>query len=137
MELNSWFNNDDSVAAVDPADLRNIWTMQRDALSDHPDQPFAIDIRCFEQACSPEADIQALWYRISMLQMLAGPMGLLSRWLRDGEFADCVFKVAATFPMKRPWVDVLAKIQFVGAVPRGPPFDVLKFIEQIEKQNNQ
>src|SRR5438445_2186729 len=39
-----------------------------------------------------------------MLQMLAGPLGLLSPWLRDGELADVVFQVAATFPMKRPAV---------------------------------
>jgi hypothetical protein len=137
VEFNSWFSNDDSVAAVDPADLRNIWMMQRDAQSGHADQPFTIDIRSFEQACSPEADIQALWYRISILQMLTGAMGLLSRWLRDGELADVVFQVASTFPMKRVPVGVLTKYLYVDGAPQGPPFDAQLFIEQIEKQNRQ
>src|SRR3989442_7827248 len=102
MELDSWFVSDDPVAAVDPADLRSVWTMGRTVQATAPGQQTAISTGCFERACSPGADTQAVWYRVAMLQMLAGPLGLLSPWLRDGELADVVFQVAATFPMKRP-----------------------------------
>jgi len=128
MELDSWFVSDDPVAAVDPADLRSVWTMGRNVQANAPGQQTAIRIGCFERACSPGADTQAVWYRVAMLQMLAGPLGLLSPWLRDGELADVVFQVAATFPMKRP---------AVGVPQQGLPFDVQGFLEQIEKQNHQ
>ena len=55
-----------------------------------------------------------------MLQLLAGP-------LHDGELADAVFEVAATFPMKR---------LSIGVVHEGPPFDLQEFTEQIERKNN-
>jgi hypothetical protein len=63
-----------------------------------------------------------------MLNLLAGPMGMLSRWLHTGELDDAVFKVAATFPMKK---------MSVGVPQQGFPFDVQGFIEQIDKQNSQ
>lgn len=128
MDLLSWFTSDDPVPAVDPADLRGVWTMGHDVHANIPGQQGAIDIRLFESACSPGADTQAVWYRVAMLQMLAGPLGLLSRWLHDGEPADVVFQVAATFPMKR---------MSVGVPQPGLPFDGQEFLDQIEKQNHQ
>jgi hypothetical protein len=59
---------------------------------------------------------------------LAGPVGLLSAWLRDGEPAEAVFQVAATFPMKR---------MSIGVPQQGLPFDVQEFLAQIEKQDKQ
>lgn len=90
--------------------------------------PTATSIHLFEQVCSPGADVQAVWYRLSMLQMLPGPLGVLSPWLRDGEPVDAVFKVAATFPMER---------MSVGVPQQELPFDVKGFLAEIEKQNNQ
>ena len=60
----------------------------------------ATDVRLLERACGPGADVQAAWYRLSMLQMV-GLLRMLSRWLHDGELADALFKFAAVFPMKR------------------------------------
>lgn len=62
-----------------------------------------------------------------MLQMV-GVLGMLSRWLHDGELADAVFKVAAVFPMKR---------MSVGVPQRELPFDVQAFLAEIERENNQ
>jgi hypothetical protein len=95
--------------------------MQRDFQAAAPNQQFAMDIRCFERACGgPGANLQAVWFRSSMLQLLAGP-------LHDGELADAVCEVARTLPMKR---------LSVGVVHKGPPFDLQEFSEQIEKKNN-
>src|SRR5438445_9039279 len=38
MELDSWFVSDDPVAAVDPADLRSVWTMGRNVQANAPGQ---------------------------------------------------------------------------------------------------
>ena len=63
-----------------------------------------------------------------MLLMLAGTMGmLLSPWLRNGELADTVFRVAATFPMKR---------MSVGVPQQELPFDVQGFLAEIEREND-
>jgi hypothetical protein len=61
-------------------------------------------------------------------RLLAGPVGLLTPWLHDGELADAVFQVAATFPMKK---------RSVGVPQQGLPLDVQDFLVQIEKQNNE
>lgn len=121
-----WFSSNDPVPGVDPADLRSMWMMQRGIQASVSGQ-VATDVRLFERACSPGADVQAIWYRLSMLQMLPGPLGVLSPWLRDSELADAVFKVAATFPMKR---------MSVGVPQQELPFDVKGFLAEIEREEN-
>jgi hypothetical protein len=67
----------------------------------------------------PGAEVGAVWYRVSMLQLLAGPIGVL--------LPDAVFSFAATFPMNK---------LSVGEVSQGLPFDVEEFIKQLEQQTN-
>lgn len=123
----SWFASDNPVPAVDPADLKSMWMVQRNAPPSVPGQLTATSVGVFENACSPGADTQAVWYRNSMLQLLAGPLGMLSSCLHDGIPDDAVFQVAAVFPMERA---------HVGAVRQGLPFDVQGFLAEIEKQGN-
>jgi hypothetical protein len=127
----SWFSDQGPVAAVDPGDLRSVWEMQRDfqrnAPNHAPNQTGSIDISLYQRACSPGAEVGAVWYRVSMLQLLAGPIGLLTPWLHDGELPDAVFKLAATFPMNK---------LSVGEVNQGLPFDVQGFIKQLEQQTS-
>lgn len=89
-----WFSSNDPVPAVDPADLRSMGAMQL-PLTNASGQSTAMSIHLYERACSPGADVHAVLYRVWMLQMLAGPMNILSPWRRDGELADAVFEVAA------------------------------------------
>ena len=126
VSLFPWFASNDPVPAVDPADLRSMWAMQRPA-ANASGQASVTSIHLFEQVCSPGADVQAVQYRVWMLQFLAGPLGMLSAWLRDGELADAVFEVAAVFPMER---------MSVGVVRNSLPFDVQGFLAEIERQNN-
>jgi hypothetical protein len=128
MDPFSWFSGRGPVAPVDPADLRSVWEMQhnaqRNAPNLAPNQTAAISSGLYQQACSPGADVAAVWYRVSMLQLLAGPSGLLTPWLHDDELPDAVFNLAATFPMR--------KLSF-GEANQGFPFDAQEFIKQLER----
>ncbi len=112
------------VAAVNPNDLRNVWTMMRD-LQAHAQagQSGSISSGLYESACSPGANVVAVWYRASILgvlQMLPG--NPLTPWSHEGELDDEVFQIAARFPMKKlP----------VGLVKNGLPFDVQELVKQI------
>ena len=112
------------VAAVNPDDLRNVWTMMRDLQArDLERQSGSISSRLYEGACSPGANVVAVWYRASILgvlQMLPG--NPLTPWSHEGELEDAVFQIAATFPMKKlP----------VGLVKNGLPFDLQELVKQI------
>jgi hypothetical protein len=78
-----------------------------------------------QEACSPGADVFAVWYRAATLQLLCGRIGVSSPWLTDSVLDKAVIKVAATFPIE--------KMQ-VGIVHQGPPLDVPAFVKQIEAE---
>jgi hypothetical protein len=119
------------VPAVAPADLKAVRAMTRDVQVATRGQAGMMDIELYRRACSPGADVGAVWYRASMLgllQMLPQvspemfPESPLTPWMHDGELDDAVIQVAATFPMKN---------MGVGVVNEGLPFDVEEFVKQI------
>jgi hypothetical protein len=116
-------SKDGPVAAVNPDDLRAAWAIYRDVQARQPNRQTGVSVNVFQGVCSPGADIAAVVYRTWMLLWL-GRHTLLSPWLHDGELDRAVFKVAATFPIH--------KMQ-VGIVQQGYPFDVQKFVRQIEE----
>jgi hypothetical protein len=79
MDSFSWFSGQGPVAAVNPADLRSVWDMQRDvqrnAPNRAPNEATAMSFGLYQRACSPEAEVEAVRYRVSILQLLAGPIG--------------------------------------------------------------
>ena len=112
------------VAAVNPDDLRNVWTMMRDLEARATaGQSGSVSSGLYESACSPGANVMAVWYRASILgvlQMLPGSP--LTPWSHEGQLDDAVFQIAATFPMQKlP----------VGLVKNGLPFDVQELVKQI------
>lgn len=113
----SGVSEDGFVVAVDPSDMKGVRRMGRETQAD------AIGQSALKSVCSPGADTVAVWYRLRMLG-LCDDAGLLSAYKRDGEFTDAVFRVAATFPMKRMEVDVTYE---------GPPFDTEEFVREIER----
>lgn len=109
------------VAAVDAADLKAVRAFMRNSKAGPTAR--AIGIRVYESACSPGANVEAVWYRASMLGLLEMlPGNMLTPWTNDGELDDKVIQVAATFPMKK---------MEVGVVHERLPFDVEEFLKQI------
>jgi hypothetical protein len=95
-------SENDPVAAVAPADLKSVWAMQDDVQARSPGQRVAISAGLWKSACSPGADVGAVFFRVSMLrilQRLSGSGELISPWLHDGKPDDAVFRVVATVPM--------------------------------------
>jgi hypothetical protein len=111
-----------AVPEVDPADLECVLELCGGV---HPsdDQPKATGFSMCEQGCSPGADVLSVCYRAGMLQLLGGPLSLLSPWLHDGVLDKAVIKVAAKFPME--------KVE-AGVVRHSLPFDLEEFVKQVK-----
>jgi len=121
------------VAAVAPSDLESVWAMQDEMQARSPGEQVAISINSWKNACSSEADVEAdveaVFLRVSMLrmlQMLSGSGGLISPWLHDGKPDDAVFNVVATIPM--------AGMQ-IGKPFQGFPFDAEELISLIKEES--
>src|SRR5258708_9787366 len=124
MALHDFFGaRGNDVAAVNPDDLRNVWTMMRD-LEAHTlaGQSGSISSGLYESACSPGANVLAVWYRASILGVLQTlPGNPLTPGSHEGDLDDAVFQMAATFPMKKlP----------VGLVKNGLPVDGQELVKQ-------
>jgi len=62
------------------------------------------DLSTMARACSPGADLPAVWFRYTRLRALA-KQGLLKVWQHNTEFDEAVFDVAATIPINGFQVD--------------------------------
>jgi hypothetical protein len=58
----------------------------------------AISVSLLAQACSPGANVLAVWARGTWLGILVH-QGLLTSWQHGTQLDDVVFDAAATFPM--------------------------------------
>ncbi len=110
------------VPEVDPDDLKTIWEMSRDLEASHPGQHGAIGIGLIRQACKPGANVEATFYRASLLSLTKhfAP----EQWAglaKDGQIDDAVFRAAAQTPME--WMGV-------GVVREGLPFDFDEFMRR-------
>jgi hypothetical protein len=91
------------IPAVDPADIRCVRQCLKDFALEHP-APTAqegangIDIRLFDQVCSPGANVPAVLLRNTMIELLLH-LKLLTPWLRGDDLDDAVLQVAASFPI--------------------------------------
>jgi hypothetical protein len=86
----------------------------------HSGQNVAVGLDLMKQACKPEADIQAVSCRASLLWMMSQiAPEQIAPFMRDGQPDDSVFRAAAKIPVE--WMGV-------GIVREGPPFDVNEFL---------
>jgi len=81
-------------------------------------QHSSVDVRYYQRLCSPGANIQAVWFRASMLGMLDMAV---PGWTENRD-SDKVIALAARFPMKK---------MEAGITCDGPPFDLPEFLKQI------
>ena len=114
-------NPEGPVSPVDPEDLRSAWEMQREVQARRPGEHVGISDEMYKRACSPGANVGAVWFRASLIGAL-DMLGMLKPWINEGVVADAVFKVAATFPMNGVPI---------GVPRQGLPFDVQEFISQV------
>jgi hypothetical protein len=114
---------DGLVPPVDPSDLKIAWKRGQELRALYGSEPTVVshDLR---GNCSPGADFTAVWYRASMLGLLAESVGLLPPEM-PSEVRDVVFNVAAKFPMKR---------MEPGVEYQGLPMDVDGFVKQIGQE---
>lgn len=95
--------------------------MQREVQARSPGEGVLIGDEMYKRACSPGADVGAVWFRASIIGIL-DMLGMLRPWIHEGAVADAVFKVAATFPMNG---------MVIGVPRQGFPFDVEEFFSQV------
>ena len=110
------------VAAVDPEDLKAIWELHREIAIQHPGQSVGIDHKVIAGRCKPGADVHAVAYRTSMLEVLqrVAPDSL-APWTKNTELDYAVFRVAADIPM-----------DWIGTEPhKGLPFDVEEVLRRL------
>ena len=113
------------IPPVDPADLKALWQQFKD-LEAQPHQPGVMTMISRQAAaCSPNADITSVMYRLGMLDLATKAMGLNFPVTPDGKPTDAVFKAFATIPM-------------TGIPPgggNGMPFDMYELVKTIVKES--
>ncbi|MGB7730238.1 MAG: hypothetical protein WBL50_19575 [Candidatus Acidiferrum sp.] len=128
------------IPPADPNDLKSAWTMLAEVKKDldqrfpvrDPSQGYSVDVEHYKRACSPDANVMVVWYRLSQLVLLlhmnelgVSTFTLPEALLADGEPSDAVFKALATVPMTR---------LEVGVNIEGPPFDIEELSRLIREQ---
>jgi hypothetical protein len=114
----------ESVPEVDPDDLKAIWQIGEELQANHSGGKVAVGFEVMKRACKPGANIEATWYRSSVIWMLTHvAQQQLAPWLRDEKVADPVFRVMASIPME--WVG--------SEVKQSPPFNVEEFLRRLKE----
>ena len=72
-----WRDGSEEVANVDPDDLRAVLKVMRDTSNKLGGAQTLIDCRLFEHVCSPGVNVEAAWFRASLL-------GIMTRCRPDG-----------------------------------------------------
>jgi hypothetical protein len=95
----------------------------------HRGQRVSIGVDFYKRACSPQADVGAVFSRVSVLgrvQHEAEAGHFRFPWIHDGEPEEVVFKIVASIPM--------VELQ-PGVVQEGLPIDVEELIRQIKNES--
>jgi len=112
------------VPEVDPEDLKTIWQEGRDLQARHPGQHVAISLEVMKAVCQPGADVQAVFYRSSMIFMLNQfAREQLAPWVKDEQVSDAIFRTMATIPME--WIG--------HTEGEGFPFDAEDFFRRLKE----
>jgi hypothetical protein len=85
-------------------DLRRLHEISADMAKRYLGKNGVIAVEVMARACSPGADLPAVWFRYTRLRSLARE-GILTEWQHNTNFDDAVYQVAATIPMNGYQVD--------------------------------
>src|ERR1700739_1678199 len=124
---------DGPIPPVDPAEIKNVYMMLEEvnkkvkrrmpdsaleqsvasaperSTGSAPEQSAGIGVDSYTRGCSPEADVNAVVFRVWMTASLSG-MGQIGNegwkveypWIHDGRPSDAFFKAVAIVPMTGP-----------------------------------
>lgn len=110
----------EAVPAVDLENVKSLWRIGTNVDTTDPGMVVVVGYYAMKQACQPNADMKAVWYRANFvwLMTLMAPEEL-APFMQEGQPNDGVFSAAAKVPAE--WMGV-------GLVRQGPPFDVNEFL---------
>ena len=93
-----------SIPAVGEHDLKCLHELCVERAKRYVGKDGVISLEATAQACSPGANVPAVWLRHTQLRHLYR-QGFLAEWQHGTALEDCVFQLAATFPMKGSHLD--------------------------------
>lgn len=99
-----------SIPPVDEHDLKALHELCVERAKRYCGKDGVISIEMSARACSPTANLPAVWLRHTQLRSLYR-QGLLSEWQHGATLDDSVFRLASTFPMRGTQIDPQAFIQ--------------------------
>lgn len=88
-------------AAIPPVsedDLKHLHALRVDMTRRYSGKDGALSLNLLARACSPSANLPAVWLRHQQLRLLVRE-GVLVEWERGTDLDDAVYRVAATIPM--------------------------------------
>lgn len=93
-----------TIPPVDENDLKALHELAVDRAKRYCGKDGVISIELTARACSPNANLPAVWLRHTQLRSIFRE-GRLAEWQRDTMLDQAVFRVAATMPMKGTRLD--------------------------------
>ena len=87
-----------TIPPVGEDDLKRLYEASLDMTRRYCGKDGVLSVDVMERACSPGANLPAVWLRHTQLRLLVR-QGLLAEWQHDKALDDAVFQVAATLPM--------------------------------------
>ncbi len=99
-----------AIPPVAKGDLRVLHEISVDMAKRYLGKDGVASVNVMARACSPGANLPAVWFRYTRLRLLA-KQGVLAEWQHNAGFDDAVYQVAATIPMNGLQLDQEAFIQ--------------------------
>lgn len=103
-----------SIPLVDEHDLKSLHELCIERAKRYCGKDGVISVELTARACSPTANVPAVWLRHTQLRSLYR-QGLLAEWQHGTVLDDAVFRLAATIPMNGARLDEQAFIQSLRA----------------------
>ena len=137
-------NPGEPVPEVDPEDVKAIWQETRDRQARHPGQNVATGFGRMKAICKPGANVQAVWYRSTMIWLLNRfAQEQLAPWVKDEQVSDAVFRTMATIPMQwavhtpQEGLSINVEEFFHRLREQGLPIDVEEFFRRLRERGVQ
>jgi hypothetical protein len=86
------------IPAVDAEDLKHLHELCVERAQRYVGKDGVISLEATERACTPGANVPAVWLRHTQLRHLYR-QGLLAEWQHGTELQDAVFRLAAAIPI--------------------------------------